>query len=213
MRTTSQTIVQSLTCNSFPSFWTRSLPSDCRHAWMITNCFLVISPGIGAFIPWKRHCYVFCRTWHQHWNRHSHTFNTFGYERCIWYCGPWASSPPSWCNVRHSERCTHVDCIIPLGPYRKVHVNGYTSPYLSLKYGVPQGSVLGPLLFILYTGELEHIINSHGLLSHCYADDCQLSFFYNPGETESPATRVINCVDDVSNWMSSNRLQVNPTKT
>ena len=65
----------------------------------------------------------------------------------------------------------------------------------------------------MYTGELEHIINSDGLLSYCYVDDCQLSCFCNPGETESLATRVINCIDDVSNWMSSNRLKVNPTKT
>ena len=65
----------------------------------------------------------------------------------------------------------------------------------------------------MYTGELEHIINSHGLLSYCYTDDRQLSFFCNPGEPESLKSRVINCVDDVSNWMSSNRLKVNPTKT
>ena len=92
----------------------------------------------------------------------------------------------------------------------KVHVSGYISPYVPLKYGVPQGLVLGPLLFIMYTGKREHIINSHGLLSYCYAD-YQLSFFCNPGETESLATRVINCVD-VSNWMSSNRLKVNPKR-
>ena len=122
-------------------------------------------------------------------------FNTFGYEHCIRYCGPWDSPPPPWCNVRHSERRTRVYYIIPLGPYRKIHVNGYISPHVPLKYGVPQGSVLGPLLFIMYTGELEQIINSHGLLSYCYDDDCQLSIVCNPGETESLASRVINCVD------------------
>ena len=60
MRTTLQTIVQSPTCHSCPSYWKRSSPSDCRHTWMITNCFLFISLHIGAFNPWKRHCYMFC---------------------------------------------------------------------------------------------------------------------------------------------------------
>ena len=71
---TFQTIVQSQTCHSFPSFLKWSLTSDCRHTWMITNCFLVTSLRIGAFIPWKRHCYVFCRTWRQQWSRESSHF-------------------------------------------------------------------------------------------------------------------------------------------
>ena len=95
----------------------------------------------------------------------------------------------------------------------KVHVNGYTSLYVPLKYGVPQGSVLGLLLFIMYTGELEHIINSDVLLSYCYADHCQHSFFCNPGETESLATRGSTVLMMWFNWMSCNRLKVNPTKT
>ena len=51
------------------------------------------------------------------------TLDTFGYQRCFQYCGPSLSPPPSWCNVRHPERHTHVDYIIPLELYRVVHVN------------------------------------------------------------------------------------------
>ena len=74
-------------------------------------------------------------------------------------------------------------------------------------------TVYNLLLLIMYAGELEHIINLHRLLSYCYDDDSQFSFLGKSGEIESLASRVINCVDDVSKWMSSNRLKVNPTKT
>ena len=43
-----------------------------------------------------------------------------------------------------------------------------------LQYGVPQGSLLGPLLYILYTVDICHAVEQHNLRLHLYADDCQI---------------------------------------
>ena len=48
------------------------------------------------------------------------------------------------------------------------------SPPRCLEYGVPQGSILGPLLFTLYMAPLQNVIRSHGLDSMFYADDSQI---------------------------------------
>ena len=85
-----------------------------------------------------------------------------------------------------------------------------------VKFGVPQGSYLGPLLFTIYTSELFKIMENHLHNCHCYADDTQLYLAFKPGSDCDQAAAVSameSCIADIRRWMLSKRLKLNDNKT
>ena len=94
-----------------------------------------------------------------------------------------------------------------------VLVNDMKSDTTTLQFGVPQGSVLGPVLFIMYTTPLTPIIHSHSVHHEMFADDTQLELSDYPENYDSITSRLQNCVSDVKKWMFDNKLKLNDDKT
>lgn len=105
----------------------------------------------------------------------------------------------NWFRSYLSERSFTVN----LGPF-----NSKSAPITS---GVPQGSILGPVLFSLYMLPLGSIFQKYNISYHCFADDVQI---YLPLNTKTNSVEVLrNCLGEVKDWMSLNFLNLNNDKT
>jgi hypothetical protein len=76
-------------------------------------------------------------------------------------------------------------------------ISATDSDIYSLSYGVPQGLVLGPILFCLYVSELGSIIDKHPVQHVMYADDLQLIVSASPSEVIPTVSRIENCIKNI----------------
>ena len=101
----------------------------------------------------------------------------------------------------------------PVGRTQQIAYDGRLSQTCPVQFGVPQGSILGPLLFVLYTAELSQVVTNHDLVLHQYADDCQVYVTTSLNDASSAVDQFSCCLNDVQRWMSQSRLLLNSTKT
>ena len=102
------------------------------------------------------------------------------------------------------------------GHSQSVSINGVKSQATALSYGVPQGSVLGPFLYTIYTLPLGDILRQNGMSYHLYADDTQLYMAFdvhNELSLSNTVCQLQQCVGIVKSWMMHNKLKLNDDKT
>ena len=87
---------------------------------------------------------------------------------------------------------------------------------MTLTQGVPQGSVLGPILYTLFMSPLENLCRSHGVWYHGYTNDTQNYHTFSPslpGDEDSCIKTLECCINDIRIWMRTNILKLNDDKT
>ena len=89
---------------------------------------------------------------------------------------------------------------------QRVVLDGQCSDWISVKSGVPEGSVCGPLLFICFTADIPDLIQTNIIM---YADDIKL---YHRIYSSSDAAVLQADLDRLSSWSLTWRLNLNPTK-
>jgi len=94
-----------------------------------------------------------------------------------------------------------------------VCIAGHKSPTMPLLSGVPQGSVLGPLLFTVYTSPVSQLVSSFGLSHQQYADDTQIYITVHKQNHTTSLTCIESCLSSLRLWYAQNGMCINPSKS
>ena len=99
------------------------------------------------------------------------------------------------------------------GRTQYISIKDAMSVPVAVDCGVPQGSVIGQINFILFSAPLQDIIAAHGVQFAVYADDTQLYLTFQPQDREAALNKIESCIADIRSWCKSNMLVLNDKKT
>ena len=100
------------------------------------------------------------------------------------------------------------------GRRQSINIDGTKSEYIAMPFGVPQGSVLGPVLFNIYVRNLAALVEQSGFSIQGYADDHQVLHSFNISfQFQMLRCGIPKCIQMISNWMGKHFLKLNPTKS
>ena len=100
-----------------------------------------------------------------------------------------------------------------VGRTNSIKIRDVTSAPVIIQHGVPQGSVLGPLLFNIYLLPIADIFDRHQIRYHIYADDTQLYAECPPSNHADAQRKIDECVNDIRRWLDDIHLFLNEAKT
>ena len=95
--------------------------------------------------------------------------------------------------------------------FQHTSVGASLSEPVHLQFGIPQGSVLGPILFTLNTSSLATLLEAHDVAYHFYADDTQI--YIRIDSTEDVKGKLSSLINDIKIWMNGRKLKLNDGKT
>ena len=97
---------------------------------------------------------------------------------------------------------------------QRVIIDETVSECKDLNFVVPQGSILGPKIYCMYTKPISNIIAGHGLSHHSYADHTQRYIAKeHSANIHSELLRMERCFADIRSWMKHNMFKLNDDKT